>query len=279
MTPDADGPLLKSLDLSLRVLASFESGTFDRGVTQLAREFGVSKATMYRVLATLEQHDFLVQDGVSEKYRLGPRLRRLGQAAAARFDLVAEARRFMTELRDRTEEAVHLAVRDGDEVVYLAKEEGLHAVQVVSHVGARCPAHGVSTGKVLLAHAGPAVLARLTGAGPQRYTDLTHASPQALADELARVRKHGYAINWGEWRREVRGVAAPVRDAGGTVIAALGICCPAARMTEERAGDVVPIVVEIAERLSAHLGAPTADSGAPGGVRVAAAGGQRGGPD
>ncbi|MGI8477277.1 MAG: IclR family transcriptional regulator [Thermomicrobiales bacterium] len=248
-------PLLKSLDLSLRILDSFESDVQSRRVTEVARDFGVSKATTYRVLATLERHGYLVQNPVTEEYALGPRLRRFGQLATARFDLPEEARPFMVELRDLTEDTIHLAVLEGGEAVYVAREQGRQAVQVASRIGARCPAHCVATGKVLLAHAAPDVQAQTIGNGMERHTDLTHATPEAIRAELGRVRGQGYAVNLGEWRREVRGIAAPVRDVGG-VVAAIGVCSPASRMDDARVADLIPIMVDAATRLSARLGAP-----------------------
>ena len=250
-------PLLKSLDLSLQILEALDAGPQDRGVTDLAREIGVSKATAYRVLATLERHGYVEQTPSTARYHVGPRLRRFGQVAIARLDLPTEARPFMVELRDLTEDTVHLAVLDGNEAVYVAKEEGLQPVQVVSRVGSRCPAYCVATGKALLAYAEPALLDQLVDAGLVRYTDLTHASPDAFRSEVERIRKHGYAVNWGEWRAAVRGVAAPVFDGSGRVLAAIGVCSPATRLTEERVAATVPLVVDVAARLSARLsGAP-----------------------
>jgi IclR family transcriptional regulator, KDG regulon repressor len=250
-----DEPLLKSLDLSLRILDSFESGPPDRGVSELAREFRVSKPTIYRVLATLQRHGYLIQNPTSEMYSLGPRLRRLGQVAASRFDLPTEARPHMIQLRNLTQDTVHLAVLEGKEAVYVAKEEGLLPVQVVSHVGAHCPAHCVATGKVLLAFASEAMQSKIIGEGLQAYTDLTYSTPDAIRQELQRIREQGYGFNRGEWRIEVRGVAAPVRDASGEVVAAIGVCCPAPRMTDTRVTEIAAVVMNSASQLSVHIGA------------------------
>ncbi len=254
MSPERQPQILKSLDLALRLLECFDDGRRERGVTDLARELGVSKATVYRILATLQRRAYVMQNPVTERYRLGPRLRQLGHVAATRIDLAVEARPYMEYLRDVTGDTVHLAILDGPEVVYIAKVEGTHPVQVVSHIGDRCPAHAVSTGKVLLAYAEPATLERILSTGLPQFNHLTHAAADDLRAELARIREAGYAINWGEWREEVRGVAAPLRDASGQVIAALGICSHASRLTEVRIAALTGTVVDIAARLSAHLG-------------------------
>jgi len=173
----------------------------------------------------------------------------------ARLDLPALGRPFLTELRDLTRENVHLAVLDGADAIYVAKEQGLHAVQVMSTVGDRCPAHCVATGKVLLAWARSGVHDRLLEAGLARYTALTRASNEEFRREMARTRARGYAVNLGEWRLEVRGVAAPILDDAERAVAAIGVCGPAERMSEERLGQMAPVVVDIANRLRVHLGA------------------------
>jgi IclR family transcriptional regulator, KDG regulon repressor len=247
--------ILKSLDVALRVLELFSGERPERGVTDIAAEIRVSKASIYRVLATLERRRFVVQNPSSGRYRLGPRLGQIGQLSLAGMNLPVEARPFMEELRDFTGEEVHLAVLDGDEAIYIAKVEGMQPVQVVSRIGDRSPAHCVSTGKVLLAHAGERFVGKVLEGGLICYTDRTHAAPSSLFGELEDIRRKGYAVNWGEWRTEVRGVASPVLDGTHQVVASVGICSPASRLDERAVEEYAPKVVEVAARLSTHLGA------------------------
>ena len=73
-------------------------------------------------------------------------------------------------------------------------------------------------------------------------------------DDMAAIRMNGCAINYGEWRTEVRGVAAPVFDGSGRAVAALGVCSPASRMPDSRLHEACALVTSIAARLSANLG-------------------------
>jgi DNA-binding IclR family transcriptional regulator len=245
---------LRTLDLALETLEAFSPERPEWGVTELAQSLGVSKATLYRILSTLKRRRYVVQDPVTRRYRYGPRLRQMNQEPVSKLNLVVEARGYLERLRDATRDTVHLAVLDGPEAVYIAKVDGLEPVQVVSTIGTRAPAHCVSTGKVLLAHAEPILLDRLLGGHIRGYTPLTRTTPDQLRAELQDVRRKGYAVNVGEWRLEVRGVAAPVMDAGSGVVAALGICGPASRMSDEHIAASIPVVVEMARELSAHLG-------------------------
>jgi IclR family KDG regulon transcriptional repressor len=247
-------PALKSLDVALRVLEALDNGAPERGISDLSRELGVSKAAVYRILSTLMLRGYVTQNPATSQYAIGPRLRRFSHVAAGQLDLQAVARPFMTQLRDATLDTVHLAVLEGGEAVYIAKEDGLHPVQVTSRVGARCPAHCVATGKALLAFADEAVQERLLAGGLPRYTPLTHADGDDFRQEMARIQASGCAINLGEWRTEVRGVAAPIFDSTGRAVAAIGVCSPDQRMPDSRLGEACDLVTEIAARLSQQLG-------------------------
>lgn len=247
--------ILKSLDTGLRVLGCFDKVKPEWGITELSERLGVSKASVYRVLATLERHRYVSQNPATGRYRLGSRVMQLGQLATHYLNLPESARPYMEQLRDRTGEEVHLAILDSKEAIYVAKVNGLRPVQVVSSIGDRCPAHCVSTGKVLLAYSDAATVQAIISDGLTGYTDRTHATPSSLQRELALIREQGYSVNWGEWREDVRGVAAPIRDATQSVIASIGICGPAFRLTEEFIATNAPAVVEVAAQLSEQLGA------------------------
>ena len=246
---------LKSLDLALHVLESFSGEQRERGVTEIARDFGVSKATIYRVLVTLERHRYVSQNPVTGRYRLGARLGLIVQTAGPRLDLAAEAQPYMEQLRERTKEVVHLDVLAGNQVVVIARLDGLQPVQVMSKVGDRGPAHCISTGKAILAYAGPQAFDLAVAGGLTRYSERTHCTAGSLSRELAQVREAGFAVDRGEWRTEAHGIGAPVVDSGLRVVAALGISGPSTRLTEAFVSVNAPAVVDAATRLSAHLGA------------------------
>lgn len=252
--------ILKSLDLALRVLESFGDGRHERGVTDLADELSTNKATVYRVLSTLQSRNYLVQDPANRRYRLGPRLIHMGHLATGQTNLPAEARPYMEALRDQTEETADVAVIDGGDLLYLAAAESPQSMQVVLKVGDRAPVHCVSAGKVLLAYADSSFVERLVEQGLIRYTEFTYTDPDALASELGAIRRQGYAINWGEYRTEIRGIAAPIVDGSQCVVAALDICGPSSRLTEEKIAACIPLVVDAAFEISVRLGAPSSGS-------------------
>ena len=248
-----DAPPLKSLDVALEVLEALD-GAPELGVSEVARRVGISKAATHRILTTLARRGYVAQNASTAQYAIGPRLRRFSHIAAEGVDVITAARPFMIELRDATGDQVHLATLDGAESVYIAREDGLHPVQVISRVGARSPAHCVATGKALLAHASAGLQHQIAAGDLTRYTPLTHADEADLLAELAWIRARGCSVNRGEWRSEVRGVAAPGSDSSGRVVAAIGVCSAAGRLTDDRIEPTCDLVIETARRLSARLG-------------------------
>lgn len=203
------------------------------GVSELAARVGVGKSNAHRLLQTLTELGYARRDAATGTYRAAIRLWELGAAMLAHLDLRDAAVPAMERLLAETRETVHLSVLDGDEVVYLHKLESPEPVRAYSRIGGRSPAACVATGKAMLAFAGEARLATLADALP-RHTAKTITDATAFLQEMAGVRGRGYAVNTGEWRETVCGVAAPVRDPAGRVIAAIGVSGPADRLRPAR---------------------------------------------
>ena len=240
-----DSTLLKGL----AVLEALIRSDRPRGVSEFAIEIGLTKSNVHRVLQTLQAAGFVTQTTAGH-YRPTLKIWELGSRVHLGLDVAREARPHLAQLAASTRETVHLSVLDKAEVVYIDKIDSPEPVRAYSTVGGRAPAHCVATGKVLLAFA-PSPLA--DGPFPS-FTPRTLTTDQAFQASCAEIRSRGYAVNWGEWRDRVRGVASPVRDTRGQVVAAVGISGPAERLTRARIAECIPIVLGAAERISQALG-------------------------
>jgi DNA-binding IclR family transcriptional regulator len=149
---------------------------------------------------------------------------------------------------------VHLATLEQSNIIYLFNLESLQAIRTRSYVGARKPAFCTSEGRVLLAHEGPDVLTRALKDGLEPRTSHTQTDPSALRKILETVRREGYAIDDEESEEGMRGLAAPVRNHTGDVIAAIGIAGPVQRLSKRTIRTFVTPVIEIADAVSARLG-------------------------
>lgn len=242
-----DSTLLKGLTV-LEHLAISET---PRGVSDLARALNLTKSNVHRTLQTLVAAGY-VRQGPAGTYACTLKLFELASPVVARIDVRQAAEPFMRILADETRETIHLSVLDGGEVIYLHKIESPHPVRAYSSIGGRAPAYCVASGKALLAYQDEA-LAHLPEALPA-FTPRTIPDLDGLRRELEQVRIQGFAVNRGEWREGVCGLAAIVHDAMGRPVAAIGISGPADRLNAAALRRFSDVVVDTARSLSRALG-------------------------
>jgi len=215
----------------------------------------MGRSNAHRTLKTLIYAGYVVKDEGVGGYRGTLRLFELGARQFARLDVRKMAAPFMRALADTTGETVHLSVLDGMEVIYIDKIDSAQPIRAYSMIGGRAPAYAVATGKALLAYQSADYLERHAGK-LKAHTKATLTS-LALKDELKKVRHQGYAVNRGEWREGVGGLASVVLDNLDRPIAALGISGPVERLTPARmkrfAGDVKDSADDLS-RLMGHGG-------------------------
>jgi DNA-binding IclR family transcriptional regulator len=161
---------------------------------------------------------------------------------------------FMTALGKATGENVYLRVRDGMESETVAIYQTDPAIRVYSEVGKRGALHAGSS-RVLLAFAPEPVQTQLLAQRLNRFTPATRIDATWIAADLQRIRTRGYLITSDEVVAGAVGIAAPVRDASGTVVAVLHISSPSMRMRPPRPRAVLPQVMDAAAKLSIELGA------------------------
>lgn len=242
-----DSTLLKGLTV-LEHLAASEA---PRGVSELARALDLTKSNVHRTLQTLVAAGY-VRATPAGTYECTLKLFELASSVLARVDVRQVAERFMRSLADQTQETIHLSLLDGAEVIYLHKIESPQPVRAYSSIGGRAPAYCVASGKALLAYQEEA-LAHLPDPLPT-YTPRTITSLDMLRHELEQVRVQGFAINRGEWREGVCGLAAIVHDALRKPIASIGISGPSDRLDPAALRRFSDVVVDSARGLSRALG-------------------------
>ncbi|MEH0639563.1 IclR family transcriptional regulator [Streptomyces bottropensis] len=239
-----------------RVVRIFEAFTPEEPaltVSEVSRRAGLHVATASRLVAELVSYGFLTRDA-DRRVRSGVRLWELATRASPTLSLRNAAMPFMEGVHDVVGHHVQLGVLDGDEALFLERLTAPRAVINYTRIAGRLPLHASSSGLVLLAH-GPADLRRRVLDGRlHRYTPNTPATTARLRAVLAGVRQQGYVYCPGYVHQDALGVAAPVRDASGEVVAALAVIVP----NEAGASSVVPVVRAAARGISRALGAPDA---------------------
>lgn len=243
-----DSTLFKGLRL-LELLAQSES---PRGVSELARVLDLNKSNIHRTLQTLVAAGY-VTAGPNGAYECTLKLFELASMVLSRVDVRRVAEPFMRSLAEQTRETIHLSVLDRIEVIYLHKIESQQPVRAYSSIGGRAPAHCVASGKALLAYQRDEVMTCFSDPLPV-FTSRGLSTVEQLRRELEQIRIQGFAINRGEWREGVCGLAAIIHDALGKPIAAIGISGPADRLQPAALRRFSDVVVDAARNLSRALG-------------------------
>lgn len=245
-----DKTLLKGLHV-LETLSRLDGAHYT--LEQIAEEVGLTRSNTHRTLQTLTHAGYVRRDAVTGSYQCTLKMFELGSRQLVRMDARRIAPPFMRELARTTGETVHLSVLDGMDVVYVDKIDSPQPLLAYSTIGGRAPAYAVATGKALLAFQAPDYIEHYADA-IQRHTDDTHVSRTVLKQELADIARIGYAINRGEWRKGIGGVAAPIFNGLDRVVAALGISGPLERLDDQKMAKHAQPLKQAAQEISNHMG-------------------------
>ena len=246
---------VKSFQKIMTILECFSTVDRSLSVSEIAERSGLPRSTAHRLVLSLRQIGLLDQDGNRLEYRLGLKLFELGTAVLINMDIHREGRTFVELLGQATGESVHLCVFDGWRMSFVERVLGGRSGPNNSTIVMESsPCHCTGVGKAALSFQEERVIDRICGLGLPAYTRNTITDPTALRAELARIRERGFAIDNGEMEANVRCVAAPIRNSSGRVFAAISVSGPDRRITEERALELAPKVIEHADLVSVRLG-------------------------
>jgi len=248
------GPATETVDLSLRLLERLASAREPIGVSNLAREFDASKATVYRHLQALVIHGFVHQDAATARYIAGIKLFVLGERLRERFDILPLARDDLAWLRDETGQPSTLTTLVEGQVVVLEVLQGTVLVNFGTQPGTVLDLHASAHGKVALAF-GPSGLLQQCLAKPRKaWTSHTICSPAALERTIAQVKARGWATAPNQVLEGVNGLAAPVFDHSGAYAGAIAIAGSIQYIPASPSQVQVRLVTRTAARISRKLG-------------------------
>ena len=227
----------------------------DCRVVEVAQALGLARSNAHRTLHTLVECGWAVQNAETSTYRAGLRLFELGALVEGAFDLKTLLRPHLATLARTSAEAIHLTLLDGAEIIYLDKFDSPLPVAAYSRIGGRAPADCVASGKALLAACGHDANTLRTLLGVlQPHTPNTIIDFEALQADLARARARGWAENREEWRLGVCGLGAPVFNALGEPVAAVGMSVPSIRFAKVQARALAEHLIACAHNASQALG-------------------------
>lgn len=222
-----------------------------RSIQEIAAITGLTYSTVHRIIAVLLEQRYLKPEK-SRGFTLGPRLIELGFSAYSRLDLVQLARPFLEKLSAQTRDTVHLARREGWEVVYLDKLSGARPVEISSRVGGRKPLISTGVGKALLLDEPTSVLEQIYERDHAHLPD--GSSLDGWLGMMARYQTGGYSYDLGEDTPSIRCVSAPLRNATGEIVAAVSVSSTYEYMDTARMKELITVLQNTAINISRELG-------------------------
>ncbi|RAY16561.1 IclR family transcriptional regulator [Actinomadura craniellae] len=252
---EEQGPPRSGIARALAVMDAVARSAEAQGVSMIARETGLSKAVAHRILRELVAGEFLRFDEGTKVYRLGSLALNIGLAAMRELDVVTIAHRHLVALSERTGETATLSLRQGWSRVYVDQVLSSHEIRMSVALGTSHPLHAGSSSK--------AILAALPDTEVDDYivrhrldsvTDATITSAETLREEIARIRRSGYAASSGERQSGAASVASAVYGAMGQTVGSISVCGPQDTFTRGRRDELAVQVIATAAAVSADLG-------------------------
>ena len=226
------------------------------GTSEVARAAGLPVPTAHRILAALTGRRYLARDERTRRFRLGPAALDLGERARAVLDLRQAALSVLRRLARETDETALLTVPnvEHNRSVCLERVESSQPLRLSVEPGRRLPLHAGASQKALLAFLAEEEVGRVATGSLERLCRATITDPEELRENLAEIRKRGWAISFEETNVGVWGVAVPLLEEYGGPVAALGLAGPSARLSPDEVVDHLERLREAAVELAMPLG-------------------------
>ncbi len=242
---------LQSLNHTLDILEVLSGSNGPLSLNEIAKTTSLVKSGAFRILHNLELRGYVTKNA-DGRYTLGIAVWQLGCTVPSIANLQEWVLPILRTITSATNETTHLAVLDRMYSVYIQKTETSASIRAYAEIGDRAPAHAVATGKVLLSCLAPDEQEELLARPLEHYTSTTITDPIECRAKLDHIRANGYALNDGEWRGDVVGIAVPARIHPGLTVA-LGIAGPRYRFSIGVATSYLPLLRTQAHEIEKFL--------------------------
>jgi DNA-binding IclR family transcriptional regulator len=249
-----DQSSLKTIDKAVRLLQAFSHERSELLIGDLSRELKLHKSVVSRIVSALRRGRLLEQDPATRRVRVGVGAFRLGSIFANRQNIVQTVTPFLGMLVARTSQSAHAMVLDGNRGFVIATVESPSALRVIMRVGEHRYLHATAGGKLFLAFSDESLLnAAAQDPGLVALTPATITDLKKLRAALQTVRRTHVSWNFGESHAGAGGVATPVLDDGGHIIAAISSVFPLNTVNDKQQRHIAKETLQISRRVSEHF--------------------------
>lgn len=238
MPKQTQGTPVSVLARHLEILDAFDAGTAFLSLSEIAQRSGLPMTTTHRLVGELQEQR-LLERLPDRSYQLGLRLWELAARTPRAMGLREIAAPMVQLVQSQVRQHTQLGVGDGVDVVYLDRLSQPDAVVNATIVGGRISLAASAIGHVLLVGQPPAVVEDIVARGIHPYTERTPQTVDRLLEIVEAARKNGYAVADGFVHLDARGMAAPIYDSVGNIVAGLGVVVPADSSVNMRTVDLL----------------------------------------
>jgi len=224
------------------------------GLSDIAKELDFPKNSVFRIMNTLLENDYIRRNDLSMKFTLSKKLFYLGYGSLE-DNLTELSLDVMRDLRDIVKETILLSILGFEEALVIEQIPGLNSFRFVADPGAKQSIIASASCKAILAYLKPEVANRyINRAKFIRYTANTIPNREQYLQELKKVREQGYALDWAEELDGVHCVAAPILNSQSVAVAAITVTGPSSRIPANQFETIGKIVIEYTNIISKRLG-------------------------
>jgi len=249
-----DTGIIHSLDKGLYLLEIIEQAHQPLNLQELWRKLKWDKATIYRLLVTLEKRGYLHRDPQTRQYSLGIKICALYDSLIRKLDLQQITKPHLAQLVKQTGQTAHLAVAVGGCIVFIDRAVGSEILSVNTQIGAMEPLHCTALGKAFLAYSEEGMQEELLSGPLNRFTPKTIVGKRELREEMTRIRSRGYAVDDEEYLEGIRCIAAPILNSQGLPVALIGISGPKTRIRGSRIKEYGEEIRQVSLEISKQFG-------------------------
>jgi DNA-binding IclR family transcriptional regulator len=223
-------------------------------LAEICRAVNLPKATVYRILGTLEHAGYVSKEPGAKRYQCGQRLHNISMRVLQNSPARAARRAILEELVEEIGETCNLAVPDVHTVAYLDRVEASWPLKINLGVDSRIPMYASASGKLFMSFMPRRSCERFIRTTPLvGYTENTLVDPVRLMSELDRIRTNDFAVDEQEYLNGISCLAVPVRNSDGEVVAAVAVHGCSVRLPVSQAMEFLPQLRQAAESISQTL--------------------------
>ena len=251
---------INAVDRILDIIMFLYSKRKEMGITEISKELGLSKSTIHRNLATLENRGFVTQNPETGKYWLGLKFYSIGMAVGQKISIKEITKPFVEELNKEFNEVVSVSVlsdhsQNSLNCIVVYKNCGKTRLQTVNtYEGSIMDIHCSAAGKCLLAFNNELINEeKFNDLNVKKYTNKTIISWEELEYELKKVKENGCSIEDEEYEVGLICIAAPILNSEGEAIATISLSGPVYRVKTDDFDYRVKRVIETAKLISENI--------------------------